>query len=79
MYYLSKYCSRLITNDFILYQILFAFVYSKDDRLPNSDATQQAVDTKDNEKSVAPARETKHFPSNIDKTGYVIFSVSCKL
>ena len=51
-------------------------VNSKDDRLPNLDATQQAADTEDKEQVAVPNRERKHFASNIDKTGYVIFSVS---
>ena len=51
--------------------------YSKDDRLPNLDATQQAADTENNDDVVVPNRERKHFPYNITKIGYVIFSVSC--
>ena len=54
---------------------LYAFI-SKDDRLPNLDATQQGTDTENKEEDIAPTRERKHFPSNISKTGYAIFSVS---
>ena len=54
---------------------LYAFI-SKDDRLPNLDATQQGADTENKEEDIAPTRERKHFPSNISKTGYAIFSVS---
>ena len=53
------------------------FANSKDDRLPNLDATQHVADTENDEQVVA-TRERKHFPSNINKTGYVIFSVSCR-
>ena len=54
------------------------FVNSKDDRLPNLDATQQAVaNTEDNEQVIVPTKERKHFHFNINKTGYVTFSVSC--
>ena len=52
------------------------FLCSKDDRLPNLDATQQTVDKESNEETVMATRERKHFPHNITKTGYVIFSVS---
>jgi len=44
--------------------------------LSNLDATQQFADTENDEQVVVPTRERKHFPSNINKTGYVIFSVS---
>jgi len=45
--------------------------YSEDEKLPNLDVTA----TTSNEQ-VVPVRERKHFRSNIDKTGFVIFSVS---
>ena len=47
--------------------------FSKDDL----DAIQQTTDTENNKQVVMPTRERKHFPSNISKIGYVIFSVSC--
>ena len=50
---------------------------SRDDRLPNLDATQAGPDTAENNEEFVPTGERKHFPSNITKTGYVIFSVSC--
>ena len=56
---------------------MVVFVNSKDDRLPNLDATQQAADTENNEQGVVPNRDRKHFPFNISKIGHVIFSVSC--
>ena len=52
---------------------------SKDDRLPNLDATQQAADTENNDEVVMLNRERKHFPYNITKIGHVLFSVSCIL
>ncbi|XP_065920931.1 uncharacterized protein [Dysidea avara] len=42
---------------------------SEDEKLPNLDVTE----TTSNEQ-IVPVRERKHFRSNIDKTGYVIFS-----
>ena len=57
--------------------MLCAFVNSKDDRLPNLDATQQVADTENNEQIDVPTRERKHFHANINKIGHVIFSVSC--
>ena len=57
--------------------ILCHFHYSKDDRLPNLDATQRTTDTENNSQVVIPTGERKHFPSNITKIGYAIFSVSC--
>ena len=56
---------------------MILFINSKDDRLPNLDATQQAADTENDEKDTVPNRDRKHFPSNINKIGHVIFSVSC--
>lgn len=56
---------------------MVVFINSKDDRLPNLDATQQAADTENNEQDVVPNRDRKHFPFNISKIGHVIFSVSC--
>ena len=56
---------------------MIIFINSKDDRLPNLDATQQAADTENDEKDTVPNRDRKHFPSNINKIGHVIFSVSC--
>ena len=53
------------------------FHYSRDDRLPNLDATQRTTDTENKSQVVIPTGERKHFPSNITKTGYAIFSVSC--
>ena len=67
--YINCYC---VVNSLSLY-----IFYSKDDRLPNLDATQQAADTENNDDVVVPNRERKHFPYNITKIGYVIFSVSC--
>ena len=55
---------------------MILFINSKDDRLPNLDATQQAADTENDEKDTVPNRDRKHFPSNINKIGHVIFSVS---
>ena len=49
---------------------------SKDDRLPNLDATQQTADNENNEQVVVPTGERKHFPYNITKIGFTIFSVS---
>ena len=46
---------------------------SKDDRLPNLDATQQP-DEKAHNEDVVPNRDRKHFPHNISKIGHVIFS-----
>ena len=52
-------------------------IFSKDDRLPNLDATQEgAYAENNNEEDIVPTRERKHFPSNITKTGCTIFSVS---
>ena len=52
-------------------------IFSKDDRLPNLDATEEgAYAENNNEEDIVPTRERKHFPSNITKIGYVIFSVS---
>ena len=48
---------------------------SKDHKLPNLDAAQQTVRA---EQHVMPTGERRHFPSNINKTGYIIFSVSYK-
>ena len=48
----------------------------KHDGLPNSDATKQATDTENNGQIMVPPRERNAFPSNINKKGYVIFSVS---
>ena len=50
---------------------------SKDDRLPNLDATQRTADNESNEQAVIPTGERKHFPYNITKIGYTIFSVRC--
>ena len=55
---------------------MFICLISKDDRLPNLDATQGGDYTETNEEEIVPTRERKHFPSNITKTGYTIFSVS---
>ena len=67
----------IVFSDFILY----ACIFSKDDRLPNLDATKQVADTENadlvQEAAVTPNKERKHFPYNITKIGYVIFSVSC--
>ena len=52
-------------------------MYSEDEKLPNLDVTQGASAITSNEQAVI-TRERKHFRSNIDKTGYVIFSVSTK-
>ena len=60
-----------------MYYLMILFINSKDDRLPNLDATQQAADTENDEKDTVPTRDRKHFPSNINKIGHVIFSVSC--
>ena len=45
--------------------------YSEDEKLLNLDVTAATSNEK-----VVPVRERKHFRSKIDKTGYVIFSVS---
>ena len=50
---------------------------SNEDKLSNLDATEQVSDTESNEQVLVPARERKFFPSNANKEGYVIFSVSC--
>ena len=47
------------------------------DRLPNSDATQKATDTESSGQIMVPPREQNAFPSNINKAGCVILSVSC--
>ena len=54
-------------------------VNSKDDILPNLDVKEQtaAADTEHTDKEDKPNRERKHFPSNINKIGYALFSVSC--
>ena len=67
--YINCYC---VVNSLSLY-----IFYSKDDRLPNLDATQRKTDTENKSQVVIPTGERKHFPSNITKTGYAIFSVSC--
>jgi len=45
--------------------------FSEDDKLPNLDVTATTSD-----EQVVPVRERKHFHSNVNKTGYIIFSVS---
>ena len=47
---------------------------SKDDRLPNLDATQQQGDVQEDAQETKPTKVRKHFPSNINKIGHVIFS-----
>ena len=49
----------------------------ENDGLPNLDATDQATDAESNEQAMVLTRERNSFTFNINKEGYVIFSVSC--
>ena len=55
----------------IISNISYPHNYSEDEKLLNLDVT-----TATGNEQVVPVRERKDFHSNIDKTGYVIFSVS---
>ena len=56
-----------------MYTLLLIIYCSEDAILPNLDVTQQDMTTGNDQ--VIPVRERKHFHSNVDKTGYIIFSV----
>ena len=61
-------------NDIIIIYIIIIFSShncSEDEKLPNLDVTATT-----SSEQVVPVRERKHFHFNINKTGYVIFSVS---
>ena len=66
---LELHCARYSVNLLCCYNLqIFSLNYSEDTKLLMTAATSN--------KQVIPVRERKHFRSNIDKTGYVIFSVS---
>ena len=67
------------TFEIILYNTTDVCIYinSKDDRLPNLDATRQSANAENTKQDVEPTRVRRHFPSNINKIGYIFFSVSC--